>query len=575
MLSGVVELGPKVEIGQHSETGQKQQNDDCYGVVTPDGPLLQSKGIAMAIADGVSASQAGKEASETCIKSFLEDYFCTHETWAVQKSAATVLCAINQWLHRQSNARFDSDRAMITTFSGLVLKTGLAHIFHVGDTRIALLRDNTLEPLTHDHHLKTSPDQNYLFRGVGVDAELEIDYRKFTVHPGDVFVFTTDGAHDYVSSNRILSAVARNPNDLQAAARAIVSSALQNDSPDNVTCQLVGIESVGVIDETTHLERLQALPFPPDLSPGMLFEGYRIESEVHASNRTQVYIARDVDSDARVIVKTPSITFSDDPGYIEMFMREEWAGKRIRSPNVVRVLEPKGSRAFLYYVTEYVDGVTLEAWMDNNPEPSLVDVRNIADQIAAGLRAFHRKDMIHQDLKPGNVVIDKHGTVKLIDFGSTGIAALDESGIPVELPTLVGTVDYTAPEYHLGQKPTNRSDIYSLGVIVYQMLTGKLPYGQGFTDAKSIDRLSLTPPGTHSPSLPYWVSDAISKAVQRRPEKRYDALSAFIADLARPNPEFVERQATPFLEQNPTQFWKVIAVLLMVINIILLAMLAR
>lgn len=571
----MLDSGPKVSIGQYSEVGRKDQNDDCYGVVTPAGPLLLSKGIAMAIADGVSASQAGKEASEICIKSFLEDYFCTHETWTVQKSAATVLCAVNQWLYRQSQVRFESDRAMITTFTGLVLKAGMAHIFHVGDARVALLRDDTMEPLTRDHQLKSGRDQTYLSRGFGVDAELEIDYRKLAVYAGDVFVFTTDGVHEYVSSKNIQKAISENTTDLQAAAKAIVSSAFQNDSPDNLTCQIVRVDSVGTIDEATHLEHLHALPFPPDLGPGMLFEGYRIESEVHASNRTQVYIASDVDTGVRVIIKTPSVNFSDDPSYIEMFKREEWAGGRVHSPNVVRVLEPKGPRAFLYYVTEFVDGITLEEWMEKNPQTSLVDVREIADQIAAGLRAFHRKDMIHQDLKPANIVIDKHGTVKLIDFGSTGVAALDESGTPVKLPTLVGTVDYTAPEYHLGHKPTNRSDIYSLGVIVYQMLTGRLPYGEGFTNAKSVKRLLLTPAHVHSPSLPYWVSDAISKAVHRSPDKRYDALSAFIADLARPNPEFVQRDLTPFLEKDPTKFWKIAAAVSLAVNFLLLLMLAQ
>lgn len=121
--------------------------------------------------------------------------------------------------------------------------------------------------------------------------------------------------------------------------------------------------------------------------------------------------------------------------------------------------------------------------MQKHPRPKLGEVRLIIDQIAAGLRAFHRKDMVHQDLKPENFVIDEFGAVKINDFGSTAVAGLEEIGSPLETPALVGTLAYTAPENHLGLRPTNRSDIFSLGVIAYEMLTGKLPYTLGFANA--------------------------------------------------------------------------------------------
>lgn len=562
--------GPTVAVGQHSEAGRKPRNEDSYGVIIPSGPLLRTKGIAMAIADGVSASEAAKEASETCVKSFLDDYYGTHESWPVKKSVASVLCAVNQWLYRQGQIQYLSGRGMVTTFSGLVLKSGSAHIFYVGDSRIALLRDGTLEPLTSDHRVRLSRDSEYLSRAIGIEPELEIDCRTISVRAGDIFVFTTDGVHEYITSSKIIQLVGESSENIDGAAKAIVSAAFENDSPDNLTCQIVRVDHPGREDEETYLRKLTELPFPPDLGPGMMFEGYRIESEVHASNRTQVYIARDEDTDERVIIKTPSVNFEDDPGYIEMFMREEWIGRRIQSPNVVRVIEPKGPRCFLYYVTEYVDGKMLRQWMDETPQPNLVEVRGLADQIASGLRAFHRKDMIHQDLKPDNIVIDKHGTAKIIDFGSTGVAGLDEIDSPVHLPKLVGTVNYTAPEYHLGYKPTNRSDIYSLGVIVYEMLTGELPYGQGFAGKSSVDKLKFTPPGEHNPSVPFWVSCALAKAVHRDPQQRYDALSALIADLARPNPEFDRPDAIPFLQRNPAVFWQWVALASLLANVMLL-----
>ncbi len=562
--------GPKITVGQHSSSGRKQRNDDSYGVLVPESPLLLTKGIAMAIADGMSSSDAAKEASETCVKSFLGDYYCTHESWSVKKSVGAVLNATNSWLCARGQAEHSLNRGMVSTFSGIVLKAGMAYVFHIGDSRISILRDGTIEPLTRDHRVRVSPDQEYLSRAVGIDPNLDIDCRCEPVRRGDVLVFTTDGVHDHVEPSQLAAVIAAADGDLDAAALAIVQSAYDTGSEDNLTCQLVRVVEPGRPDQQSHLMRLEALAFPPELSPGMDFEGYRILSELHASKRSQVYLGVDTDTKQKVAIKTPSVNFEDDPAYIEMFTREEWVGRRLQNPNVVRVIEPKRPRRYLYFVTEFVDGDTLRTWMDSHPQPQLGEVRLIISQIAAGLRAFHRKDMVHQDLKPENIIIDQFGTVKLIDFGSTGIAGLQEIGSPVETPTLVGTVDYTAPEYHLGHKPTNRSDIFSLGVIVYEMLTGKLPYTKGFENARSISRLKAVPATVHDPLIPAWVSGALAKATHKDPEKRYQVLSAFVADLTRPNPGLERAEVRPLIERNPIAFWRWLALLSLLANLVLL-----
>ena len=143
--------GPRIRIGQHSIAGLKEKNDDSYGVVVPTGTLLATHGIAMAIADGMSTSEGAKEASENCIKSFLEDYYCTHASWSVKKSVGVVLQATNAWLFAQGQTRYQSAHGMVSTFSGVVLKNGTAHVFHTGDSRIARLRDGRMEPVTRDH----------------------------------------------------------------------------------------------------------------------------------------------------------------------------------------------------------------------------------------------------------------------------------------------------------------------------------------------------------------------------------------------------------------------------------------
>lgn len=560
---------PAISIGQHSEAGPKERNDDSYGVVVPGAALLEAKGIAMAIADGMSSSEAAKIASETCVKSFLEDYYATHPSWTVKTSVGRVLLAVNRWLHAQGVASHLSDRGMVTTFSGLVLKSATAHIFHAGDSRIYLLRNGAIEQLTRDHRVRISREREYLSRAVGVDTDLEIDYRAVPIEPGDVLIFTTDGVHDFLRDDKIAEAVRASTKGLDEAARRVVQAALTNGGADNLTCQIVRVDNPGKLDEAGHIEKLSALPFPPELTAGQVFEGYRILRELHLSKRTQVYLAKDEASGDTVVLKTPSINYVDDLIYIEMFTREEWIGRLVASPHVLQLRRPRRPPRSLYYVTEYCEGQTLRQWMRDNPRPDPTTVRLIVDQIAKGLRAFHRKEVIHRDLKPENIMIDRHGTAKIIDFGSAYVAGLEEAEGPADKPGLVGTLDYIAPEYHLGEAPTDRSDIYSLAVIAYEMLTGKLPYGRGFSGRRDIGRLKYVSASDFNDAVPAWFDAALAKATHWKPSERTEALSALMMDLQRPNPNYSVRPR-PLLERNPAAFWRGLALVLAVINLLLI-----
>src|SRR6187549_3055427 len=138
----------KVSVGQHSDKGRKEVNQDFYGVAIPPEPLLTSKGVAVALADGIGSSDVSQVASELAVAGFLDDYYCTSEAWSVKKSAERVVAATNSWLHsktRQSEYRFDPDRGYVCTLSALVIKSATAHVFHIGDSRIYRLNGGALE----------------------------------------------------------------------------------------------------------------------------------------------------------------------------------------------------------------------------------------------------------------------------------------------------------------------------------------------------------------------------------------------------------------------------------------------
>lgn len=565
-----------ISIGQYSDKGRKKLNQDFHGVSIPKAPLLTSKGIVIAIADGISSSNVSQIASEASVRGFLEDYYCTSEAWSVKKSAQQVLTATNSWLYSQSQKshhRFDKDKGYVCTFSTMVIKSTTAHLFHVGDTRIYHLRDNELVQLTDDHRLWVSQEKSYLSRALGIHSQLEIDYQSFSVKQDDIFIFATDGVYEYASAEFMTKTIEVHDKNLDQAAKIIVDEAYKQGSTDNLTLQIIRVDTIPSQDIDEIYQELTALPFPPILTARMSFDGYTIIREIHASSRSHVYLALDNKYNTRVIIKTPSVTLQSDPAYLEQFLMEEWIARRLDSPYVLKPRLSTKQRHYLYLVTEFIDGQTLTQWMIDNPKPDIATVRDIIKQISRGLLAFHRLEMLHQDIRPENIMIDYTGTVKIIDFGSTKVAGIMEITTPIERDLILGTAQYTAPEYFLGENGSPRSDLFSLAVISYQMLTGRLPYGVEVAKARTKaaqNKLIYRSVLHDEQEIPAWIDDTLRKALQPDPYKRYAELSEFVFDMHHPNKVFLNKTAPPLIERNPVLFWKSISLILSIIIIFML-----
>ncbi|MFA7399026.1 MAG: protein phosphatase 2C domain-containing protein, partial [Sideroxydans sp.] len=383
----------KISAGQYSDKGRKEINQDFHGIYIPQEPLLISKGIAIALADGISSSEVSQIASETAVKSFLTDYFCTSEVWSVKKSAQQVLIATNSWLHsqsRQSQHRYDKDKGYVCTLSAIVIKSTTAHILHVGDSRIYRLRGEALEQLTKDHRHWVSQDKSHLSRALGISQELEVDYHALPVEQCDIFLLVTDGIYEYVDPGQLIKLIHENDDELDKAAQKIVDQAYAQGSTDNLTAQVVRVDELPGQDASAIYQQLTELPFPPILEARMMFDGYQIIREVHASSRSHVYLAVESETNTQVIIKTPSIDLRPDPAYLERFLMEEWIARRINSAYVLKPCLQTKKRNYIYIVTEFIDGQTLTQWMMDNPKPDLEIVRGIVEQIAKGLLAFHR-----------------------------------------------------------------------------------------------------------------------------------------------------------------------------------------
>ncbi len=550
----------RVSFAQRSEGGKKPENQDTVGARIPDGNALTSKGIAIAIADGVSSSMAAREASQTAIAGFLTDYYATPDTWRTQQSAMRVIQALNSSLFGRSQNSIYGE-GYLTTFSALILKGSTAFIFHVGDTRIYRLRGEDLECLTRDHTQRIDRNTNYLSRAVGADPYLEVDMHTCEIDVGDVFILSCDGIHEFIPAAEFKTLIKTNRTNLDALVNGAIELALSHNSDDNISIQAVAIEQLGSATQSDAIQVLSRLPFPPFLSPGQTIDGLHVKKIMHESTRSQVYLVEDEKGRA-LVMKTPSVNLQDDPAYIERFVMESWIGARISGPQVARVIPAPESRSCLYYLTEYIPGPTLTQLLKERGILAIVDAVELMEHLIRGIRVFHRKDTLHQDLKPDNIVISAKGPM-IVDFGSCWVAGVEEVLAPFTRDLILGTADYSAPEYRYGGKAGPASDQFSLAVLLYEMLTGKLPYGANYanaTDLNSFQKLKYISAMQHNPLVPYWLDKALEKALSIYPSARYEALSEWLQDLKRPNPEWLTHRQQPLMERHPDKVWKLLAV---------------
>ncbi len=566
-----------ISIGQCSEAGRKEVNQDFHGALTPLQPALSLKGIAVVLTDGISSSTVSQIAAESTVKSFMTDYYCTSDTWSVKMSALRVIRATNSWLFAETKRNidaYDMNHGYVCTLSAMVLKSRMAYLFHVGDSRIYRLEGESLEQLTEDHRTVVSSAQSYLARAIGMQQSVDVDYHAIPLKVGDVFVLATDGVYEYASAKDISRRIQACGGDLDAAAKAIVKDAYDKGSPDNLTLQIVRIETLPEGDAHHALTQSRSLPAPPLLEAGQVFEGYKVLRQLHGNHRSHIYLVEDIETGSKAALKIPSIDLREDTENLGRLMMEDWVARRINNAHVLRPAPQTRSRNFLYTVTEYVEGQTLAQWMIDNPKCDLETMRDMVEQITKGLRAFHRKEMLHQDLRPENIMIDGAGTVKIIDFGSTRVAGVQETVPDIGQGGVLGTLQYAAPEYFTGETGRRQSDFFSLGVIAYQMLTGKLPYGTQVSKIRTRlqqKNLKYIPSQRYNPQVPDWIDDALQKAVHPDPLKRYETLSEFTADLRKPKKDAISRTRTPIAERNPVAFWQAIAGGLALIILLLVA----
>jgi serine/threonine protein phosphatase PrpC len=566
----------KITIGQTSETGKRERNEDFCGAVTPVAEQLVSKGALLAVADGVGGNAGGREASEMTVRGVLSDYYATPDTWEVSAALDKVLVALNRWVLSQG-ARQREMAGMATTLSLLVLRGKRYVLAHVGDSRIYRLRGGELQQLTTDHVWDRPDMRHVLKRAIGLDNQLQVDYAEGELLPGDVFALMSDGVWEKLGQLGIheILGLYHSP---QMAADDLVRRAIDKGNQDNATALVVRIEQVG--DENLADVRAEAkrLNVPPRLRMGEQLDDFEVLELLYESRASLLYKIKNLVNGQVCVLKTLHPLVADDPECLNGLLNEEWLGKRVVSRYFVQVLPVAAERrSCLYYVISWHPGATLQQQIDIGHHFTAAEAGIVGIRVAKGLGALHRLNIVHRDIKPANLHQGDDGKLRILDLGvalnpnnnyagKNGSSHEDILGNP-------GTPSYMAPELFAGEIASAQSDLYSAGVTLYHLLTRHYPYGE----IEPFQRPRFgepVPPTRYRPDIPQWLENIILKAVARDPSLRFETAEEMLLAL-----ETGERKPLlapsrlPLAERNPLLMWQSIALISILVNVLLIYLL--
>ena len=551
--------GIKVSVGFASETGPRKRNEDFAGAVFGPELPVPRRDVVAAISDGIGGAKGGREAAEIAVRGFLDGFCDLPETMEVRRAAAIVLNALNGWIHSQSQR--DPDLAgMGCTFTALVLRGRTAHVLHVGDTRAYRLSRDRLTCLTTDHVRQVGVGRsNTLTRALGVETEVRLDYTSQPVAQHDRFLLCSDGVHGYLTSETIAE-IMRERVSSEDSARALVAAALDAGSTDNSTAlvlDVVGLETAESAEIGASIAQLPAVPVPLG---GETIDGFVLKVLLSDGRYTRLFGAEDEVEGGEVALKFPKPPVASVAAYRAAFIREAWVGARVTSPWLGHVIElPPGRQSCLYTVMPLYQGELLETRLARRPALGLEEGRNIAIKLARAAATLHRAGIVHRDIKPDNVILERGESLKLIDFGVVRISGMEDS--PAE--DIPGTPAYMAPEMFDGEGGNEATDVYALGVTMFRTFSGEFPYGN--PDATSPPRRERpTALSALRPDLPAWLEAALGRAITKDPAVRFRDMAEFAVEMeAGPAraPLAVQRPRTLY-ERNPVLFWQGVAALL-------------
>jgi serine/threonine protein phosphatase PrpC len=516
----------------------------------PQDPLIRDKqGSVALLADGVGGYEHGEVASRMAVD----------EAVKVFQNAATEL-APYEVLRRMfttactsvHDAALAKGGQMATTLVASIFRSRTVFIAHVGDSRAYLIRQKKIRRLTTDHAATTlpvklrllherqamaSPQRSQLTRTVGTEPYCQPDFVTQELRHGDFVVHCTDGLHAFVLDEEICEIISgHHPYD---ACRELEALTIKRGGDDNISLQILEVrdwERVATnspqgsankaADSTTKAGT-------GELSPGMLLDNrFELTDLVARSNMASIFKAIDRKTGESVAVKVPLMALESDIAGYERFKREEEIGSKLNHASVLKVIKVDETKSRPYLAMEFLDGVTLDKVLAKRKPLPETEAVNYASRICEALEYLHSNGIVHRDLKPQNIMVCRDGSIRLFDFG---IARVEKSRrlTFVGFSPAMGTPDYMSPEQVKGKRGDARSDIYSLGAMLYEMVTGSTPFEGESPYVIMNARTTGDPvaPRKLNPKISPELEEIILHALERDARQRYPSAAEMKREL--------------------------------------------
>jgi serine/threonine protein phosphatase PrpC len=528
----------RIRYARYTTAGPvRPNNEDWLDFWEAKDPLVRDKqGSVALIADGVGGLNNGEVASKMAVEEALKVF----QEAPVELTPAAVL---KQMFARACSQVYDAALSrklgsMGTTLAACIIRNHTATIAHVGDTRAYLIRSKTIQRLTADHiatalpvklglmlerQAMASPQRSQLTRSLGTEPFCMPDITSIAIQHGDFIFHCTDGLHAFVLDDEMCDIISKNhPFD---ACRQLSALAEKRGSDDNLSLQLLQIndyETVAKQKSSTSDPTQKPAGRGNDLAVGQLLDGrFELTDLVARSNMASIFRAADNQTGENVAIKIPLMALESDITGFERFKREEEIGLRLNHPMILKFIKVE-NKSRPYIAMEFLEGETLNDYLKRLkviPEPEAV---KIAAKICEALEYMHKQGIVHRDLKPHNVMLCRDGSLRLMDFGIARAEGTRRMTF-VGFSPVMGTPDYMSPEQVKGKRGDHRSDIYSLGALLYEMVTGSTPF-QGESPYVVMNaRVTGDPeaPRRLNHHLTPVIEEIILHALERDPTKRY------------------------------------------------------
>ncbi|MDR7269369.1 serine/threonine protein phosphatase PrpC [Pelomonas saccharophila] len=533
----------ELDTGLSSLQGKRPRNEDFAGVQAPAAHEAE-RGWVAALADGVSGGEHsngdGLMAAQTSVMSLLRDFHGVPADWDTSVAMDRLLGHQNAWLaaHNRRPGPDGQPREALTTLTAIALRGRRYALAHVGDSRAWLLRDGQCMLLTQDHRMERR-DFAGLTRALGLDDALRLDHSAGELKVGDRLLLTSDGVHGALRSRQIAD-VLRTMEGAQAAADALTAAALAAGSHDNATALVLDIKDLADpgLNDLAALGR--QLPSPGPLGVGATLDGYQVTAVVADNGVHRLLQARELATGRLVALKMLRPGRADDPEERAMLAHEIWLGLRLAEAprhrrrggesGFVRVHAPADGATHFYAVFDWHGGHTLEQLLAKGPL-DVAQALTLAGAVARSLSLLHAAGVVHRDIKPANLHLGDDGQWRVLDLG----VALSARAPAASHELHAGTPSYINPEqWQDPPQPANAgSDLFALGVTLYQALTGKLPYGE--IEPYQLARYKREPAGVSrlQPSVPMPLDRLVMRAIAREARTRFETADELLLALER------------------------------------------